>query len=266
PEERVEALAQLTLEVRRQHLLRDAFLGARSLEIRGELLKEYLHQAERRNVEVVDDEHHEFPAPRGHDAEKDPVPLAVVVQDGEGWLRELPRDLVGRGDDRGAERGGRHHVHRAGEAVLGHHLAGRGHDQHEWRTRLLHERDHRLDRPRFHGARRHPTASAARSSSRRTSPTFTSVPATATIKTPDGAGTTSRLPWSHCRCQNRLAPRPAASIARRSRDAKLAASAATATPLIPSISCSATTSPSSPDTSIAPRTPRTRVTRSSAGP
>src|SRR5439155_122350 len=137
PEERVEALAQLTLEVRRQHLLRDAFLGARSLEIRGELLKEYLHQAERRNVEVVDDEHHEFPAPRGHDAEKDPVPLALVVQDREGWLRELPRDLVGRGDDRGAERSGRHHVHRAGEAVLGHHLAGRGHDQHESATPLI---------------------------------------------------------------------------------------------------------------------------------
>ena len=45
-------------------------------------------------MEVVDDEHHEFPAPRGHDAEKDPVPLALVVQDREGWLRELPRELI----------------------------------------------------------------------------------------------------------------------------------------------------------------------------
>src|SRR3989449_3708047 len=44
-----------------------------------------------------------------------------------------------------------------------------------------------------------------------------------------------------------------ASMARRSRAARLAASAATAPPLIPSISCSATTMPSSPETSIAPR-------------
>src|SRR3989475_9376632 len=78
----------------------------------------------------------------------------------------------------------------------------RRHDEHEPCARFLHDRDRRLEGPGLDGARRHPTASAARSSSRRTSPTFTSGSATATIRTPDGVGTTrdrksTRLNSSH---------------------------------------------------------------------
>src|SRR5262249_17017714 len=172
--------------------------------------------------------------------------------------------------DGGGERGGRHHVHGAREPRLGQHLPRRRQDQDQPRRRLPHEVGQGLQRPVLDRARLRthapPPDSAARSSSRRTSPIFTSGSATATTRRPDASppGTTSSAPCSAWRCQKTLAPVPAASIARRRRPARLAASAATAPPLIPSMSCSATTSPSSAETSIAPRTPRTRVIRSSA--
>src|SRR3989454_537288 len=176
-------------------------------------------------------------------------------------LAQLPGHLVGRRHDRGAQRRGRHHVHGAGEAVLREDLARRRHDEHQPRAGFLHELDQRLERPRFDRARRHPTTSAARSSSRRTSPTLTSGSATATTSVPPDVGTTRRAPCSAWRCQNRLAPTPAASMARRSRAARLAASADTAGPLIPSIRCSPPPIPSPPHTSHAPPPPRTRRVR-----
>src|SRR5207245_9206897 len=180
------------------------------------------------------------------------------------WRLRRPRRNLGRGGEGGGPKGpGRPHLHRPGEAVPGHHLPRRRHQQDQARLRLFRELDEGLEGPGLDGACRHHTASAARNSSRRTRPTFTSGSATATTMIAEAAGTTSRAPCSHCRCQNTLAPTPAATMARRSRLARLAARAATAEPLIPSIRCSATTSPSSLETSIAPRTPRTRVTGSS---
>src|SRR5438445_2971544 len=201
---------------------------------------------------------------RRHSGEKDPVSLALVVQGRERRLAELSGDLLGRRHDGGAEGRRRHHVHRAREAVPPQHLARGRHHQEQARAGFLHELDQRLQGPGFDRAGRHATTAAARSSSRRTRPTFTSGSATATTRIPEGAPTTSSAPCAACRCQNTPAPSPAASRARPSRLATLPASAATAAPLIPSISCSATTIPSSAETSIAPRTPRTRVTRSSA--
>src|SRR5216684_2347417 len=194
------------------------------------------------------------------------MPLTLVIERSERWLAQLASDLVGGRHDRGTQRRRGHHVQGARKAVLREHLARRRHEQHEAGAGLLDELDQRLQGPGLDRARRHPTSSAARSSSRRTRPTLTSGSATATTRMAEAVGTTRSAPCSAWRCQNWLLPTPAASIARPSRVATLAASAATAGPLIPSISCSATTIPSSPDTSIAPRTLRTRVMRSSALP
>src|SRR5207244_2955384 len=187
-----------------------------------------------------------------------------MVQRRERRLLHLARDLVRRCHDRGAERRGGHHVHGPREPVLRQHLAGRRHHEHQARAGLLHELDQRLEGPGFYGPRAHPTTSAARNSSRRTSPTFTSGSATATTRIPFGVGTTSNAPCSACRCQNRLAPTPAASMARRRRVERLAASAATAVPLMPSLSCSATTMPSSADTPVRFPRPRSLVVRAAS--
>src|SRR5256884_5207840 len=178
-----------------------------------------------------------------------------MVQRRERGLAQLPGHLVGRRKDRGARRGGGHHADGGGEAVLREALARRPHDESQPRPGFLHELDQRLERPGFDRARRHPTTSAARSSSRRTSPTLTSGSATATTSVPPDVGTTRSAPCSAWRCQNRLAPTPAASMARRSRAARLAASADTAGALIPSLSRPPPTIPSSPHTRNAPRTP-----------
>src|SRR2546428_7739772 len=178
-----------------------------------------------------------------------------MVQRRERGLAQLPGHLVGRRHDRGARRRAGHHAPGGGDAVLREDLARRRHDEHQPRSGFLHELDQRLERPRFDRARRHPTTSAARSSSRRTSPTLTSGSATATTSVPPDVGTTRRAPCSAWRCQNRLAPTPAASLARRSRAARLAASADTPAPLIPPQACPAPPSPPPPPPRPAPPPP-----------
>src|SRR2546429_5654994 len=178
-----------------------------------------------------------------------------MVQRRERGLAQLPGHPVGRRHDRGAQRRGRHHVHGAGEAVLREALARRRHDEYQPRAGFLHELDQRLERPGFDRARRHPTTSAARSSSRRTSPTLTSGSATATTSVPPDVGTTRSAPCSAWRCQNRLAPTPAASMARCSRAARLAARADPAAALVPSPSRSPPPVPPPPHTTTAPPPP-----------
>ena len=169
-----------------------------------------------------------------------------------------PGQLLGRGHDGGAERGRGHHVERAGEAVLGHDLPRRGHEQHEPRRRLGEEASAAALPPRARARASGELLRRASSISRRRARGSRPAPATATSTRSSGAGTASERARSRRAGARRPARvRPAASVARASRATRLAVSAATAAPSMPSIERLRHDQPvARPTRSCAPRTPR----------
>ena len=191
------------------------FPGRRPYQLLHHLIEEQLHESDRR---FGPEDHEPDPAAaRSSERGEHAALLAPSMHHGpEAGRTHDPGQLLGRGHDRRPQRGGGHHLERAGESVLGHNLARCGHQQDEPRRRLGEERLQRRFNPgleRTHQARR-PTASSI---STRASPRFASAPASATSTRSFRPGAASTDPVLPRRCTKVGIRIPAPAVARTSR-------------------------------------------------
>jgi hypothetical protein len=152
-----ETAIQILLErgVRDGSLREQRRLGV--LEQRAQFLKIDANQPERA-FRIEHREKNEAVVRGGHVANED-LPLAPrVIQLAERLALQLPSELAGGCVNRGRERAGRHHVHRAREAELPHHLPARMQQQREQCVRVIHELLERRFDPRLGDVRSHASA------------------------------------------------------------------------------------------------------------